>query len=109
MKRIPWACGVGFAASLLLLSTGLPLRDVSTVGQLSTIMLYVLNPPTVVVAVLAPHGAHDLEESSWPKWEYPVMAVVSAGWWFCVGLIRVAVIRWKGIRAAARSGHSGAS
>jgi len=90
----------------MLLSTGLPLRDVSVGGQASTIMLYVLNPPAVVVAALAPHGAHDLEESSWPKWQYPVMAVVSTGWWLCVGLVWAALIRRKRIAGASRSAHS---
>jgi hypothetical protein len=49
-------------------------------------MLYVLNPPTVLVAVLSPHRAHELEESSWPKWVYPAMMATSAIWWLCVGL-----------------------
>ena len=104
MKRVFWICAAGFVATLLL-STGLPLRNVSAVGQAATLTLYVLNPPALGVVLIAPHGAHELEESSWPAWEYSVMAAVSVVWWLCVGLGWTAFIRRRGTAAAPRPQH----
>jgi len=76
---------IGIGLTVLLLVTGLPLRFVSPEGQLATIALYVLNPPMMLVVLVASHGAHELESSIWPQLQYPITVVVSVLWW---GLVR---------------------
>jgi hypothetical protein len=59
----------------------LPLRSVDTVGQVWTLAFYALNPPLLVVQLLAPYEAHALEQSNWPLLQYPIAALTSLCWW----------------------------
>jgi hypothetical protein len=74
----------GFALSLAVLGTGLPMRNVGTLGQAATAAFLVLNPPFVAVQFAAPYEAHELEHSVWPSYEYPTAILVSMAWWLAV-------------------------
>jgi len=107
MKRVIWTCALGFTATVLLLATGLPLRDVSGLGQASTVMLYVFNPPALVVAALTYEDEHESENASLKStWQYPLMAASSASWWSIVGLGWSALMRRRRASASAHSMHS---
>ena len=71
----------GIGLTVLLMATGLPFRQVSPEGQLATLVLYVLNPPALLVVLIAPHAVHGLETSAWPQLQYPITVVVSVLWW----------------------------
>jgi hypothetical protein len=77
-------CVIGCVLSLSLLATGLPMRNMSPVGQATTLSFLVLNPPFIAVQFVAPHEAHELEHSSWPQWRYPTAMAVSLLWWGAV-------------------------
>ena len=75
---------IPFFASLGILATGLPFRDVSAIGQICTISYYLLNPPFIVVMFLAPYDNHTAEYHIWLKFQYPSAIFISALWWVCL-------------------------
>ena len=83
-NRLLLIAALGFIASMLLLATNLPLKNVSTLGQTLTLTFYVLNPPFIIIQLFVPHGVHELEESIWPQIQYIVAAIVSFAWWVSV-------------------------
>ena len=76
----------GVGLTVLLMATGLPFRQTSPEGQLATLVLYVLNPPVLLVVYAAPHVAPEPGMSVWPQLQYPITVVVSVLWW--------AFVRW---------------
>jgi hypothetical protein len=77
-------CLVGWILSILLLSTGLPMRNTKPIGQAMTISFLALNPPFIGVLYIAPYEEHELEHSNWPQWKYPTALFVSLLWWCSV-------------------------
>lgn len=86
-SRLAASCMAGFALSLAVLATGLPMRDVSVIGLISTLSYLALNPLFIVVLLFAPHEIHDLEHSTWSQWQYPAAILVAVFWWLSVFLI----------------------
>jgi hypothetical protein len=80
-RLVPFA---GFGVSLAMILLRLPFSSVSGLGVFWTLLFYVLNPPFLFVAALAPDEVHELERSSWSVLMYPVAMVVSFLWWTLV-------------------------
>jgi hypothetical protein len=78
--------GIGLVAALTMLALRLPLESVSAWGSFWTLVFFVLDPPFCLIQAIVPHGAHDLETSSWPRLEYPVAALTAIGWWLLLAV-----------------------
>ena len=85
----------GIGLTVLLMATGLPFRQSSPAGQLATLVLYVLNPPVLLVVYAASHVASESGTSVWPQLQYPITVVVSVLWWAFVRYLLKLVLRHR--------------
>ena len=71
----------GFIASVGLLLARLPFSSVDAVGVAWTILFYALNPPFILVRLLAPYREDDPNMVWWRHWQYPAAGLTALVWW----------------------------
>ena len=65
----------------------LPFTSVDVPGVISTVAFYVLNPPFLVLKLVAPYREDDPALLWWRQFEYPVAALIALIWWSAIWLV----------------------
>ena len=77
----------GLLVSWAMLFARLPFTSVDLTGVVATLTFYILNPPFLVIKLLAPYREDDPKLLWWLQFEYPVAAVTALLWWAAVWLV----------------------
>ena len=75
---------LGLIASWAMLVARMPFSSVDTFGVTSTVFFYVLNPPFLLVKLVAPYREDDPALLWWLQFEYPIAALVALLWWAAI-------------------------
>ena len=65
----------------------LPFTSVDVPGVIATVVFYALNPPFLIVKLVAPYSEDDPALLWWSQLEYPVAALVALIWWTAIWLV----------------------